>query len=260
MARNETIYAQCPKCNANFILMDGIYTVNCDDCNLSLEYNIETRKLEILGRKVEFVSGKVTKSTKTSGDSTLGSTRRYIPYLLLGIVTLGIGLIIYMMKNLRDLEEHETYGEVEKGAHPILSPGETFINFNQMLQNRLYYSPWYLIPIFIISISYDLISAAEDKYSSLYYHLKEQTKETAPIKSPHAMIFLISLILFIVSIALVLPTTITSVIYSLPLISLTSYITAGVAGASLLVIILCGAIWQKAFNEHIKAMRKLGFQ
>ncbi len=260
LARNETIYAKCPKCDSNLVLMDGIYVINCNDCNLNLEYNIETKKLEILGRNVEFASGKVAKSTKTIRDSTLGPIRRYFPYLLFGIVTLGIGLIIYMMRNLRDLEEHKTYSEVEEGAHPVLSHGDTFLNFNQMVQNRLYYSPRYLTVLFIITISYDLITSAESKYSSLYHHLKGQSKETAPIKSPHAMIYLISLILFIISMMVSIPTGITSLINVLPLVSLTFYIAAGIAGVSFIVIIICGAVWQKAFNEHIKTMKKLGFK
>ncbi len=258
LVRNETIYARCPKCNANLVIMDGIYVINCNECNINLEYDLEMRKLEILGRKVEFVSGKVIKSTEIN--STLGSSRRYFPYLLLGIVTLGVGLIFYMMKNLRDLEEHETHSKEEKGAQPLLQSGETFLNFHQILQNRIFYSVRYMAMLCVITISYDLITAAESKYSSLYHHLKGQSKETAPIKSPHSAIFLISFILYIVSIAIVLPTAITDIVYSIPLVGLTFYIAAGVAGASFLVVLLCGAIWQKAFNEHVKAMRKLGYQ
>ena len=166
MGSEKTIYAKCPKCGASLVMMDGITLINCNDCNLSLEYNIETREFEILGRNVEFANGKVTKSVKTvsnkKGDTTIGTTRRYFPYMLFGIFTLGIGFIIYMMKGLRDLEEHETYGEVEKGAQPIMSQGETFLNFNQIMRNRIYYSPYYMIPLFLITITYDLISAAED--------------------------------------------------------------------------------------------------
>lgn len=260
LARNETIYANCPKCNANLVLMDGIYIIKCNVCNLNLEYDIEMRKLAILGKNIEFVSGKVNKSIKTGRDSKLGYTRRYFPYLLLGIVTLGVGLIFYMMKNLRDLEEHETHSADEKGAQPLLGAGEAFLNFHQILQNRIFYSVRYLVILCVITISYDLITAAESKYSSLYFHLKGQSKETAPIKSPHAAIFLIAFILYVISIAIVLPTAITNLVYSLPFVGLILYITAGIAGASFLVILICGAVWQKAFNEHIKAMRKLGFQ
>ncbi len=258
LTRNETIYAFCPKCNANLVIMDGIYVITCNDCNINLEYDLEMRRLEILGKKVEFVSGKVIKSTNIN--STLSSPRRYFPYLLLGIVTLGVGLIFYMMINLRDLESHEAHSEEEKGAEPLLQSGEAFLNFHQILQNRVFYSVRYMAILCVITISYDLISAAESKYSSLYFHLKGQSKETAPVKSPHAMIFIFAFILYVISIAVVLPSAITSLVYSLPSVSLVFYIMAGVAGASFLVILICGAVWQKAFNEHIKAMRKLGFQ
>ena len=260
MARNDIIYAFCPQCGAKLAIMDGIFVIKCNDCNINLQYNQEYDVLEILGRDVQFVKGKVYQYTGSGpGSTTLGQKRIYILYFLFGLSTLGIGSIVYLMRNLKDLALHQNH-DVEKNANPILSQGETFTNFNQILQNRLYYSPYYMIPLFVITIAYDLISAAEDKYSALYYHLKEQEKETAPYKSPHSGLFLTSLIALIVSLAVEIPVAITSFIYSQPYLSVTFYVMTSIAGVSLVILIICEALWQRAFNTHIDTMRRLGYK
>jgi hypothetical protein len=104
-----------------------------------------------------------------------------------------------------------------------------------------------------------LLASSEEKYSSLYYHLKEQTEKTAPFKSPHPKLYFTSLILFIISSVVVITTSITGFTLNNDPVTYVFYASLGVLSLCFLVIVICGALWQRAFNEHIEVMRSFGY-
>ena len=38
------------------------------------------------------------------------------------------------------------------------------------------------------------------------------------------------------------------------------YASLGVLCLCFLIIVICGALWQRAFNEHLEVMRSLGYE
>lgn len=254
------VYHRCPKCKTDLAIMDGIYTITCNECGANLRFNPNTASLEIIGKDVRIFSGEVKSELKpVEYRSNLGKKRIYILYLLFGIFTLGVGFIVYLNRNLRDLEHHETFKE-EVGAQPILAEGQALRGFNQIMKDRVFLSPWYLGMFALITIIYDLLGSAEEKYSSLYYHLKGQTKETAPTKSPHPRVFIVFLILFLLSSVVVISTSIAGFAYTNSPATYTFYVSLGVLCLCFMVIVLCGALWQRAFNDHVDAMRVFGYE
>ncbi|MHA1501562.1 MAG: hypothetical protein ACTSSB_06895 [Candidatus Heimdallarchaeota archaeon] len=254
------VYHRCPKCRADLAIMDGIYTITCNKCGANLRFNPNTVSLEIIGKDVRIFSGEVEGELKAvEFQSNLGKKRIYILYLLFGIVTLGIGFVVYLNRNLSDLGNHETFKE-EVGAQPILSEGEALRGFKTIMKDRIYYSPWYLGLFALITIAYDLLTTSEEKYSSLYYHLVKQPEETAPYKSPHPRLFLVSLILFIISSIVVIVTSITGFSLGSDPITIVFYVFLGILCISFFILVMCGALWQRAFNEHIEAMRSFGYE
>jgi len=252
------IYKKCPNCDANLVLMDGIYTITCNECELKLAYDIDTEELVVLGKHVKFSAGKVSQTTPRK-TRDYGKKRAYFLYFLFGIWTLGIGFIVYMFRNIRDLENHHSEYKIEKGAEPILSDGELFPNFNSMLRDRFYYSPWYSGIFGLITIVFDIFSAAVAKYSMLHYHLKNQNKDTAPTKSPHSGIYLTGLIMFLLTAPITITTMILSITYEFAFLvqNIIFYNAAGLTLTGFLIIVICGALWQRAFNKHVEAMKKL---
>jgi len=255
------VYHRCPKCKTSLAMMDGIYTITCNKCGANLRYNPNTTSLEIIGKHYQIFDGEVKGKLKpVEIQSNLGQKRIYILYLLFGIFTLGIGFIVYLNRNLKDLEQHETFTEVEKGAQPILHEGQALRSFNTILRDRVFLSPWYLGIFAIITIAYDLLSAAEEKYSSLYYHLKKQPRETAPTKSPHPRVYFVSLIIFLISCVIVIPTAITGFSYNNSPATIVFFVACGLASLTFFIVVLCEALWQRAFNDHVDAMRSLGYE
>ncbi|NHJ31414.1 MAG: hypothetical protein FK732_00985 [Asgard group archaeon] len=253
------LYKSCPNCEANLVIMDGIYTITCNDCETKLAYDPEKKELVVLGKHVQFSAGKVSQTTAPQKTRDYGKKRLYFLYFLFGIFTLGIGFIVYMFRNLRDLENHHSEYKIEKGAEPIISDGEFFPNFNNMVRERFFYSPWYSGLFGLITLVFDIFSAAIGKYSMLYFHLKKQSRDTAPTKSPHSAVYLTGLILFLLSLPIVVPTLILNITYGFEFIfqSITLWIGVGMFSVGFIIIVICGALWQKAFNNHIKVMKKI---
>ncbi len=256
--KSETIYCNCPECNANLVIMDNILTITCNDCGIKLAYDPKSSSLQVLGDKVDIFDGEV-KTTTVKRKQVYGKKRIYFIYFLFGLVTLGIGLIVYMLRNLKDLETHHSNYDLEKGAEPILTHGEFFPSFNSMFRDRLYMSPWYAGLYVIFTIAYDLLTAPIEKYSSLHYHLKDQGKETAPTKSPHSAWYVTGLVSYLVSMPVVILTLILNLLQNFSVFpqNIIFYVSCGLAAFGFLMITICGAIWQKAFNDHIKVMDKI---
>ncbi len=254
------VYHRCPKCKKDLAIMDGIYTITCNECGANLRFNPNTVALEIVGKNVKIFSGEVKGDLKpVEYRSSLGKKRIYVLYLLFGIFTLGVGFIVYLNRNLRDLEHHETFKE-EEGAQPILAEGQALRGFKDIMKDRVYYSPWYLGLFALITIIFDLLTTSEEKYSSLYYHLKKQSKETAPFKSPHPKFYFAFLILLIISGVVVIATSITGFTLNNDPVTYVFYASLGVLCLCFFIIVICGALWQRAFNEHIEVMRSLGYE
>ncbi|MBK5114355.1 MAG: hypothetical protein KGD59_00670 [Candidatus Heimdallarchaeota archaeon] len=254
----STLYKYCPNCGAKLVIMDGIFTITCNKCEIKLAYDTKTELLVVLGEYVQFSAGKVSQTTPRK-TRDYGKKRSYFLYFLFGIWTLGIGFIVYMFRNLRDLENHHSEYKIEKGAEPILSDGELFPNFNSMMRDRFFYTPWYSGIFGLITIVFDILSASIAKYSMLYYHLKKQSKETAPTKSPHSSIYLTGLILFLITAPITIATMITSITFNFTILvqSITFYAAAGLTVAGFLIIVICGALWQRAFNDHVEVMKRI---
>jgi hypothetical protein len=254
----STLYKYCPNCGAKLVIMDGIFTITCNECELKLAYDTESELLVALGKHVKFSKGKISQTTPRPKPE-YGKKRSYFLYFLFGIWTLGIGFIVYMFRNIRDLENHNSEYKIEKGAEPILSDGELFPNFNSMMRDRFFISPWYSGIFGLVTIVFDILSAAIAKYSMLYFHLKNQSKETAPTKSPHSGIYTTGLLIFLLTAPVAITTLIFNITYggSLYFLNIFTYVTIVAFGVSFIIIVICGALWQRAFNKHIDAMKKI---
>ncbi|MCK5299091.1 MAG: hypothetical protein KAJ76_09305 [Candidatus Heimdallarchaeota archaeon] len=255
----STLYKNCPICNTNLVIMDGIYTITCNGCETKLAYDLENKELVNLGKHVKFSKGKISQATPRK-TREYGKKRTYFLYFLFGVWTLGIGFIVYMFRNIRDLENHQSEYKIEMGAEPILSDGELFPNFNSMVRDRFFYSPWYAGIFGLVTIVFDILSAATAKYSMLYFHLKNQSKDTAPTKSPHSGVYLTGLILFLLSLPTAIPLLILNITYGFETFffqSIFLWVSVVMFGAGFIIIVICGALWQKAFNDHLDAMKKI---
>lgn len=255
----STLYKNCPICGTNLVIMDGIYTITCNGCETKLAYDLETEELVNLGKHVKISKGKISQTTPRK-TREYGKKRTYFLYFLFGVWTLGIGFIVYMFRNLRDLENHQSEYKIEAGAEPILSDGELFPNFNSMVRDRFFYSPWYAGLFGIVTIVYDILSAATAKYSMLYFHLKNQSNDTAPTKSPHSSVYLTGLIIFLLSLPIAIPSLILNIAYGFEVFfyqSIFLWVSVAMFGVGFIIIVVCGALWQKAFNDHLDAMKKI---
>lgn len=254
---SNILYKKCPVCGNSLIIMDGIIEIICSQCDNNLTYDVKNDSVVVSDRvrPIARFSGK--KNEKV--DTVLGRTRNHFLYFLFGIATLGIGFIFYLFWVFKDLAQHQTLKEVEKNAEPIIDAGDFFPNFNEIVKTRVYASRYFIF-MAVFTIAFDIITAAELKYSSLYYHLKKQSKETAPVKSPHPTIFLVSLITFLISTIVLIITAITAPIYDITSLTISFYVFAGIAGVNLIVLVVLGAVWQLAFNTHIYALRKMGYK
>lgn len=237
----------CPKCEQPLIIMDKKMTIRCTNCDAILQFSEEKNKLILVSQREEL--------EKTN---TLGKKRQYFWYLLLGVATLGIGFIYYLMKSLKDLNNHEIYPEVEKGESMILIDDEAFPNLQGMFQRRMMMGRFMAVFI-LLAIPYDLIMAAIDKYSVLFDHLKDQSEETAPTKPPHPTWYVIGLSSFLLSAIITIVLIIVFLVVGQNIwVFISLCAVGGICCLSFLELIIVGALWQKAFNDHIRAMNELG--
>ena len=129
-----------------------------------------------------------------------------------------------------------------------------------MVRDRFFYSPWYAGLFGLVTIVFDILSAATAKYSMLYFHLKNQSKDTAPTKSPHSGVYLTGLILFLLSLPTAIPLLILNITYGFETFffqSIFLWVSVVMFGAGFIIIVVCGALWQRAFNDHLDAMKKI---
>ncbi|MBD3192472.1 MAG: hypothetical protein GF308_17670 [Candidatus Heimdallarchaeota archaeon] len=246
---NTIIQSYCPQCEQPLTIMDKEMTVRCPNCNTILQFSEEKNTLVLIHQMEK----------KIETRNTLGKKRQYFWYLLLGIGTLGIGFIFYLLKNLEDLNNHEIYPEVETGQSLILIDGEAFPNLHGMFQRRRMMMGRFMAIFILLAIPYDLFMAAIDKYSVLFDHLKNQSKETAPTKSPHPTIYTIALSSFLLStISTIVLVVVFWVINQNFWIFISLCIIGSICCLSFIGLTIIEALWQKAFNDHIRAMNKLG--
>lgn len=163
--------------------------------------------------------------------------RNYLLWVGLGIITVGICFLVYLYLNFEDLEKHSHY-PLEIKAKPIkVNPSSLLILFFIAICFLFIPILWYMY---------------YTKYSSLYNHIREQKKETAPVKILHPVFYMIPLVL---SHLLALVPTIIFWISEINIQTVFSgwywAITAGVIICTLVTFIL-DYLWQKAFNQHSK--------
>ncbi|NHJ87895.1 MAG: hypothetical protein FK734_20700 [Asgard group archaeon] len=163
--------------------------------------------------------------------------RKYYIWLLLGIISLGIVLLIYLFINIEDLERHSYY-PIEPRGEPIN------ISASQSLM------------IFLIAICFGFIPILwwiyYKKYASLYYHLRNQKADSAPFKVPHPLIYLIPLVL---SHLIALIPTIVWFATGNDVRATAPAVFWSVIGLVLLFTFITFALdylWQRSFNFHIR--------
>lgn len=170
--------------------------------------------------------------------------RNYWLWFLLGVITLGIGFLIYLYINLEDLEKHSVYPNEFKAE-------DIEVNASSILL------------LFVVSICFFFIPILwyiyYKKYASLYYHLKDQKKDTAPYKLVHPAYYL-SCVIVTNLLALVHP-----IIYTFTEIDIQMTIPAVFWAIVGLVIVftiptfILDYLWQRAYNAHAEiAMKNLG--
>ncbi|MFW9922799.1 MAG: hypothetical protein ACFFDW_05860 [Candidatus Thorarchaeota archaeon] len=170
--------------------------------------------------------------------------RNYLVWFALGIISFGIMFIVYLYLNLEDLEKHSMYPNEYK-ARPIEISASS------------------ILILFIVSVCFLFIPILwyiyYKKYATLYYHLKDQSRETAPNKIIHPAYYLTPLILSNV-LALVHP-----IVYTITTIDIRTtfpilfWILVGFIIALSIIVFILDYFWQKAYNTHsLKAMINIG--
>ncbi len=163
--------------------------------------------------------------------------RNYLYWFLLGIISAGIIFLIYLFLNIQDLEKHSEY--------PKDSRAETLnVNSSQTLL------------FFLIAVCFGFIPVLwwiyYKKYSSLYYHLRNQKNNTAPLKIPHPIYYILPLICS--HLLAIVPSIIgfalqMNIRFEMP--TLFWGLFGGIIVLSVIPIVL-DYFWQRAFNAHIK--------
>ncbi|NHJ06124.1 MAG: hypothetical protein EAX90_14955 [Candidatus Heimdallarchaeota archaeon] len=172
------------------------------------------------------------------------SERNYFAWFALGIISVGIFFLIYLYLNLEDLERHSHYPN-ELHAKPISV------------------NPSSILMLFLIAICFGFIPifwyVYYKKYSSLYYHIKDQKYDTAPHKIIHPVFYMIPLILS--HLTALVPTIVgfaTSINIRDSFPGVFWSIFAVIIVLSILTAIM-DYFWQRAFNIHIRlSMIKMG--
>jgi hypothetical protein len=184
----------------------------------------------------DFVVSDKEKETKFV-ELELVPERKYAYWFLLGLVTVGILFLIYLFISIYDLEKHSFYPNDPRGE-PIR------VNITQTMM------------VFIIAICFGFIPILwwiyYKKYSSIYYHLREQKYELAPRKIPHPALYMTPLI---ISHLLALVPTIISFIttenirLAMPALF---WSILGVIFVLTAITFYLDYLWQRAFNAHNK--------
>ncbi|MCF2143962.1 MAG: zinc ribbon domain-containing protein [Candidatus Heimdallarchaeota archaeon] len=194
----------------------------------------------------ELEQAEETALQEQTGDLEIVPERRYWLWFLLGVGTVGIIFLIYLFVNIEDLERHSYY-PLDSRAEPIN------VNTSQTMM------------IFLVAICFGFIPILwwiyYKKYASLYDHLKDQKKETAPYKVPRPIWYMLPLI------SSHLLALIPTIIGFATGINIRETIP-GLFWSILAIVILFTSInfvldflWQRAFNAHLKmTMAKLSLK
>ena len=172
------------------------------------------------------------------------SERNYFAWFALGIISVGIFFLIYLYLNLEDLEKHSHYP-------------------NELQAKPISVNPSSILMLFLIAICFGFIPifwyVYYKKYSSLYYHIKDQKYDTAPHKIIHPIFYMIPLILS--HLTALVPTIVgfaTSINIRDSFPGIFWSIFAVIIILSVLTAIM-DYFWQRAFNMHVRlSMIKMG--
>ncbi|NHJ46431.1 MAG: zinc ribbon domain-containing protein [Asgard group archaeon] len=163
--------------------------------------------------------------------------RKYIYWFLIGIVTVGLGFLVYLYFNIEDLDKHSHYPNDPRGK-PIL------VNTSQTIM------------LFFIAICFSFIPILwwiyYKKYASLYFHIKDQKQDISPYKLPHPILYMIPLILshlLALVPAIYSLATSSNLVIDIPALfwSIMGLITILTA-----INLFLDYLWQRAFNAHNK--------
>jgi len=163
--------------------------------------------------------------------------RNYIYWALLGIISVGIIFLIYLFINISDLEKHSHYPKDSRAEAINVNTSQTLL-------------------FFLIAICFGFIPVLwwiyHKKYSSLYFHLRNQKNDTAPLKIPHPIFYLLPLMsshIFAIIPSLVGFITQKDIRFEMPVL-FWSFLGC-VLFLSLIPLVL-DYLWQRAFNAHIR--------
>lgn len=161
--------------------------------------------------------------------------RNYLIWFILGVVTVGICFLIYLYLNIEDLEKHSHY-PLELKAKPIKANASS------------------LLLLFFISICFLFIPILWYiyylKYASLYNHIREQKKDTAPIKLLHPVFYMIPLVL---SHTFALVPSIIQWVFKIDIKAANPGLFWSIFAIIIVLTLLTSIMdyyWQKAFNKH----------
>ncbi|MHA1121191.1 MAG: hypothetical protein ACTSUW_06765 [Candidatus Heimdallarchaeota archaeon] len=169
--------------------------------------------------------------------------RNYIYWFFLGIISAGIIFLIYLFLNIQDLEKHSEYPKDPRADAIKVNSSQTLL-------------------FFLIAVCFGFIPVLwwiyYKKYSSLYYHLRNQRNSFAPFKIPHPIYYMLPLICS--HLLAIVPSIIGFAIQVNVRIEMPTLfwgLFGGIMVLSLIPIVL-DYLWQRAFNAHIKTtMAKL---
>lgn len=163
--------------------------------------------------------------------------RNYIYWLLLGIISAGIIFLVYLFLNIQDLEKHSEYPKDSRADSIKVNSSQTLL-------------------FFLIAVCFAFIPVLwwiyYKKYSSLYYHLRNQKNRSAPFKIPHPVFYMLPLICS--HLLALVPSIIGLAIQvdiRVEMPTLFWGLFGGIMVLSIIPIIL-DYLWQRAFNAHIK--------
>ena len=163
--------------------------------------------------------------------------RNYFYWFLLGIISAGIIFLVYLFLNIQDLEKHSEYPKDSRADSIKVNSSQTLF-------------------FFLIAVCFAFIPVLwwiyYKKYSSLYYHLRNQKNTTAPFKIPRPVFYMLPLICsHLLALA---PSIIGWAIQGNIRIEMPTLfwgLFGGIMVLSIIPIIL-DYLWQRAFNAHVK--------
>jgi hypothetical protein len=211
------------------IKQDKTIELPLPDDKLSEDFVLETPELEDI----------ITSETDEPQSIELDiiPERKYIYWLLLGLITVGIGLLIYLFINIEDLDKHSQYPNDPRGEQIIVNTNQTLL-------------------FFFIGICFGVIPVIwwvyYKKYDSLYTHLRKQRYELAPRKIPRTIFYMIPLVtshLLALVPAIYQFVSTTSLRFDIPALF---WSIVGLIFALSIVNLILDFLWQRAFNAHNK--------